>query len=67
MKKRQEAATTQLIDGANGYILASTWLQAAPPLGPNMNPGGDGTRESPGIKWWLEFIRDRQGKSPGSG
>jgi hypothetical protein len=62
MKERQNAATTQHIDGANGYILASTWLQAPPPLGPNMNPGGDGTRENPGIKWWLEYIRDRHGR-----
>jgi hypothetical protein len=61
MKERQNAATTRQIDGANGYILASTWLQAPPPLGPNMNPGGDGTRDNPGIKWWLEYIRDRPG------
>lgn len=61
MKERQKAATAQQIDGANGYILASTWLQAPLPLGPNMNPGGDGTRDNPGIKWWLEYIRDRPG------
>ena len=61
MKERQIAATNQLIEGANGYILASTWLQAAPPLGPNMNPGGDGTHEDPGIRWWLEDLRDRHG------
>jgi len=61
MKERQIAAATRLIDGANGYILASTWLQAAPPLGPNMDPGGDGTPGNPGIKWWLEYLRDRHG------
>jgi hypothetical protein len=61
MKARQEAATTEFIDGANGYFFASTWLQAPPPLGPNMNPGGDGNPESPGIKWWLEYLRGRHG------
>ena len=61
MKARQEAATTEFIDGANGYFFASTWLQAPPPLGPNMSPGGDGTLENPGIKWWLEYLRKRHG------
>ena len=59
MKARQKAATTEFIDGANGYFLASTWLQAPPPFGPNMNPGGDGSPETPGIMWWLEYLRDR--------
>lgn len=61
MKERQKAATTEHIDGANGYLFASTWLQAPPLLGPNMNPGGDGTRENPGIKWWLDHLRERHG------
>jgi hypothetical protein len=61
MKERQKAATTEHIERANGYMLASTWLQAPPPLGPNMEPGGDGTPEHPGIKWWLEYLRDRHG------
>jgi hypothetical protein len=62
MKERQKADTTRHLDGANGYIFASTWLQAPPPLGPNMDPGGDGTPASPGIKWWLEYLRDRHGR-----
>ena len=61
MKERQKAATTHHIDGAPCSILDSPWLQAPPPLGPNMNPGGDGTRKDPGIKWWLEYLRDRHG------
>lgn len=63
MKQRQMAATTEHIERANGYMFASTWLQAAPPLGPRMNPGGDGTVEAPGIKWWLEFLRERHGSA----
>jgi hypothetical protein len=61
MKERQKAATTHNIEHANGYMFASTWLQAPPPLGPNMDPGGDGTLAHPGIKWWLEYLRDRHG------
>jgi hypothetical protein len=61
MKARQKATTTEHIERANGYVLASTWLQAPPPLGPNMKPGGDGSAENPGIKWWLEYLRDRHG------
>jgi hypothetical protein len=61
MKTRQKAATTENIERANGYFLASTWLQAPPPLGPHMKPGGDGTAENPGILWWLEYLRERHG------
>ncbi len=61
MKARQEAATTELITGANGYFFASTWLQAPPPLGPNMTPGGDGTPANPGIQWWLDYLRTHHG------
>ena len=59
MKENQKARTTEFIEKANGYMFASTWLQAAPPLGPKMTLGGDGTAENPGIRWWLEFLRDR--------
>lgn len=61
MKERQKQATVQLIDQANGYFLAATWLQAPPPLGPHVLPGGDGSAGNPGIRWWLEFLRDRYG------
>jgi hypothetical protein len=47
-----------------GYMLASTWLQAVPPLGPDHRPGGDGTTADPGIRWWLEFLRDTYGPYP---
>ena len=40
-----------------GYMLASTWLQAPPPSGPNHNPGGYGSPDDPGIRWWLEFLQ----------
>jgi hypothetical protein len=59
MKENQKARTTELIERANGYMFASTWLQAAPPVGPKMTLGGDGSAENPGIRWWLEFLRDR--------
>jgi hypothetical protein len=59
MKANQKAQTTALIERANGYIFASTWLQAVPPLGPNVLPGGDGSPENPGIRWWLEYLRER--------
>lgn len=62
MKANQLGKTVEFIEGANGYLFASTWLQAAPPLGPNMVPGGLGTREDPGVRWWLEFVREKFGK-----
>ena len=43
-----------------GYMLASTWLQCPPP-GPYQRPGGDGSAEDPGIRWWLEWLRDQYG------
>ncbi len=62
MKEQEKAVSAGLIDNANGYCIASTWLQAVPPLGPNMNPGGYGSEKDPGIKWWLEFIKARYGR-----
>jgi hypothetical protein len=59
MKENQKAHTTAFIERANGYMFASTWLQAPPPLGPNTALGGDGSAGNPGIKWWLEFLRER--------
>ena len=59
MKTDQKAQTTYHLEQANGYIFASTWLQAVPPLGPNVLPGGDGSPENPGIRWWLEYLRER--------
>lgn len=61
MKARQKALTAENLDNGYGYMCASTWLQCPTPSGPNNCPGGDGSKQSPGIRWWLEFIRDRYG------
>lgn len=59
MKAEQRRDTDEGMAKANGFMLASTWLQAPPPLGPNQRPGGDGSKENPGVRWWLEYVRDR--------
>ncbi|MES2696265.1 MAG: hypothetical protein V4773_22525 [Verrucomicrobiota bacterium] len=61
MKTDQQRLTRRGMDTANGYMLASTWLQCPPPYGPNMRPEGDGSAENPGIKWWLEFVKETYG------
>jgi hypothetical protein len=61
MKKNQIAKTIEHLDNGRGYMCASTWLQCVPPYGPNNRPGGDGSKDQPGIRWWLEFLRDRYG------
>lgn len=61
MKEDQIARTRQHLDQGRGYMLASTWLQCVPPFGPNYNPGGYGSPEHPGIRWWLEFLCDTYG------
>jgi hypothetical protein len=61
MKANQKAIAAEHLDNGRGYMCASTWLQCPPPSGPNNRPGGDGSKESPGIRWWLEFVRDRYG------
>jgi len=61
MKARQKAITAEHLDNGRGYMCASTWLQCPPPSGPNNCPGGNGSKQSPGIRWWLEFIRDKYG------
>ena len=58
MKQNQYKQTRNDINEHNGHILASTWLQCVPPKGPNHTPGGDGSKNNPGIKWWLEYVRD---------
>jgi hypothetical protein len=52
----QIARTRAHLDQGMGYMLASTWLQAPPPSGPNHRPGGSGTPDDPGIAWWLEAL-----------
>jgi hypothetical protein len=54
-KQEQLRRTGELLEQGHGYMLASTWLQNVPP---NYDPGGDGTPCNPGIRWWLEFVRD---------
>jgi hypothetical protein len=57
----QKAATRAHLDCGKGYVMASTWLQAPPPSGPNHRPGGYGSPKDPGIRWWLEFLKEAYG------
>jgi len=61
MKVSQLEATFEHLDRGEGYMLASTWLQCVPPEGPNHHPGGYGSSNDPGIRWWLEKIREKYG------
>ena len=61
MKANQKAITAEYFRNGWGYMCASTWLQCAPPYGPNNSPGDDGSKKSPGIGWWLEYIRKTYG------
>lgn len=54
-KAEQIKHTDEQLRGGQGYMFASTWLQN---VRPNHHPGGDGTPCNPGIKWWLEHIRE---------
>jgi hypothetical protein len=57
MKQRQLEVTKEHFENGWGYMLASTWLQCVPPHGPNAHPGGAGTEDDPGIRWWLEGVQ----------
>ena len=61
MKASQIADARAHFERGHGYMLAATWLQAAPPEGPNHCPGGNGTRDDPGIRWWLEWLTNAYG------
>jgi hypothetical protein len=61
MKANQVQSTKDHFESGFGYMLASTWLQCIPPHGPNADPGGDGSEESPGIRWWLEALKEMVG------
>ena len=61
MKKDQLEKTFEHLDHGEGYMLASTWLQCVAPEGPNHSPGGYGSENDPGIRWWLEAVRARYG------
>ncbi len=62
MKAEMLARTDRYLDRGQGYMFASTWLQCVPPQGPNHRPGGDGTADDPGIRWWLEHLREKVGE-----
>ena len=59
MQQAQMDTTFAHLDRGEGYMMASTWLQCVPPEGPNHRPGGYGTTDDPGIRWWLEAVRER--------
>lgn len=61
MKENQIAITREHLAAGKGYMLASTWLQAGPPQGPNHAPGGYGSQDDPGVLWWLEFVKETYG------
>ncbi len=61
MKREMLRRTDAFLDRGQGYLFASTWLQCVPPDGPNHTPGGMGTPDDPGVRWWLEHVRSRVG------
>lgn len=61
MKEDQIKRSNAHFDRGDGYMLASTWLQAAAPHGPNHHPGGNGSVDNPGIAWWLDYTKERFG------
>ena len=62
MKANQIDITKNHIKNGWGYMCASTWLQCVAPHGPNADPGGDGSAENPGIKWWFEALKNMVGE-----
>lgn len=62
MKRNQIDRTIEHLSSGRGYVMASTWLQAPPPQGPNHEPGGCGSASDPGIRWWLEFVQNECGE-----
>ena len=61
MKEDQLRQTDRDLARHNGHMLASTWLQCVPPHGPNQRPGGDGSKDDTGIRWWLEHVKAKHG------
>jgi len=62
MKANQIELTKNHFENGWGYMFASTWLQCVPPHGPNADPGGDGSKKNPGIRWWLEALKEMNGE-----
>ena len=83
MKSSQISAAHNSIDSQNGYMMASTWLQAGPGAGingPFMHPGGDSNisnvnsniddlHPDAGVLWWLKAMKQTYGPwvPPGAG
>ncbi|MCJ7550989.1 MAG: hypothetical protein MUQ30_15050, partial [Anaerolineae bacterium] len=65
MRAAQIRAAAEHFDAGHGYMLASTWLQAPPPQGPRHHPGGEGTPDDPGVRWWLRWLRATYGPYDG--
>lgn len=61
MKEQQCRQTDIDIEQYNGHMLASTWLQCVPPHGPQQVPGGSGSSDDPGVRWWLEHVKAKYG------
>ena len=61
MKQQMLDYTDGFFNRGQGFLFASTWLQCVAPLGPNHRPGGQGTRQDPGIRWWLEHLKSKVG------
>lgn len=65
MKASQIAISQEHFAKGHGYMLASTWLQAGAPQGPNHRPGGRGAQSDPGVLWWLEWLKKTYGPYKG--
>lgn len=65
MRAAQIWVAAEHFDAGHGYMLASTWLQAPPPQGPRHHPGGEGTPDDPGVRWWLRWLRATYGPYDG--
>ncbi len=61
MKIDQIQSTKAHFEKGYGYMMASTWLQCVSPHGPNANSGGSGSKDKPGIRWWLEALKEMTG------
>lgn len=67
MQREMLQRTDAYLNRGQGYLFASTWLQCPPPGGPHHRPGGLGTPEDPGVRWWLKHLRARVGPYRGAG
>lgn len=59
MKENSKELADFYFNRGDGYLFASTWMQAVPPLGPHYDLGGDGSESDPGMRWWLEWLKTR--------